>query len=122
MNWIYLAVDSVLWRDFVNTVLTIWIPYKTGNLLTTCAITSFSTRDIFQAVGTLSLLRHIKATPGTQQSRNCNQVSMNGFPVHTKWSDSIDFPLQCVTLHCRRRAVTAHALSIAYLAQLYILQ
>jgi hypothetical protein len=32
---IYLVQDRVLWSYLISTVMNLWVPYKTGNFLTT---------------------------------------------------------------------------------------
>ena len=88
-------ITKTKYVEFTKIVLTIWVSYKAGNFLTSSATISFSTRDLLQADAAPSLLRWWKVTPLIQLSRNWNRVSMNEFPIHTKWSDSIDFPFHC---------------------------
>jgi hypothetical protein len=34
VNWIHLVQDRDQWLAVVNTVMSLWVPYKAGNLLT----------------------------------------------------------------------------------------
>jgi len=43
-NWISVAQDRDQFRDLVNKILKLWVPYKTGNFLTSWATISFSRR------------------------------------------------------------------------------
>jgi hypothetical protein len=41
MDWIYLAQDRDNWRALVNIVITLWIPYNVGKLLSSLATIRF---------------------------------------------------------------------------------
>jgi hypothetical protein len=44
MDWIDLAQDRVKWRDFVNTVMKLWVPKNVGQFLSNCTTGGFSRR------------------------------------------------------------------------------
>jgi len=42
VDWIHLPQDRIHWWDLVTTVMNLYIPYKAGNFLISCATISFS--------------------------------------------------------------------------------
>jgi len=42
MDWIYLAQDMDRWRDLVNAVIYLWVPYNEKNFVTSFVPVSFS--------------------------------------------------------------------------------
>jgi hypothetical protein len=42
MEWIELAQDRDQWKAFVNTVMSVQVPYNAGKFLSSCTTVSFS--------------------------------------------------------------------------------
>ena len=55
MDWIGLAQDRDSWRTLVSTVINLWVPWNTGNFLTSCKPVSFSRRTLHRGVSKYSI-------------------------------------------------------------------
>jgi hypothetical protein len=69
---IYLIQDRKEWRDFVNTVMNIWISQVEGNFLTYRSTVSFSVRTLCHSSG------------GQSPAYHCG--GPRSMPGHVTWS------------------------------------
>jgi hypothetical protein len=50
VDWIGLAQERDRWWALVNAVMNLWVPYNSGNFLTSCKPVSFSRRTLLYGV------------------------------------------------------------------------
>jgi hypothetical protein len=50
MDWIDLAQGRDRWRALVNAVMKLWVPYNSGNFLTSVELVSISRRTLLHGV------------------------------------------------------------------------